>query len=134
MFWKLCEQIFKIIIRFQIIRFRRLCYAVNNCKTICTIDGVNHFPMQNPRIARSLALLSSGTSPSFRNTRRYHSWFKAYVNASCILLLFDILFCFRYTNKASTSGLPLADTEQGVLLMIVLIVSSLHARLPVSVS
>ena len=30
-------------------------------------------PIQNPRIARSLALLSIGTSPFSRNTRRYFS-------------------------------------------------------------
>lgn len=40
------------------------------------------FPTQKPRIARSLALLSIGTSPSVRDTMRYFSWFKAYVNAS----------------------------------------------------
>ena len=34
-------------------------------------------PMQNPRMARSLALLSIGTSPFSRNTRRYRSWFRA---------------------------------------------------------
>ena len=43
MFWKICEQIFKITIRFQIIRFRRLCYAINNYRTICTIDSINHY-------------------------------------------------------------------------------------------
>lgn len=43
MFWKICEQISKIIIRFQIICFRRLCYAVNNYRTICTIDSINHY-------------------------------------------------------------------------------------------
>ncbi len=43
------------------------------------------FPIQKPRTDCSAALLSIGTSPSSRNTFRYFSWLRQYMNPSWVL-------------------------------------------------
>ena len=55
--------------------------ALDFAPRIVSISRQLCFPIQKPRRAGSVALLSSGTSPSSRNTRRYLSWFMEYVRA-----------------------------------------------------
>ena len=45
MLLNLYKQIFKIIIRFQIIRFGCFCNTTDDCWTRCTVNCINHFPI-----------------------------------------------------------------------------------------
>lgn len=45
MFWYLCQQIFKILIWFQLVCLRCFGYAVDDRRTGGSIDGIDHFPV-----------------------------------------------------------------------------------------
>ena len=45
MFWYLCQQIFKILIWLQLVCLRCFGYAVDDCRTGGSIDGIDHFPV-----------------------------------------------------------------------------------------
>lgn len=68
----------------------------------CQLD----LPTQNGRMARSLAELSMGTSPSSRKVLRYFSWFMLYRKPSFVFSLSTVseLIYFTHAKYASTSG------------------------------
>lgn len=61
-------------------------------------------PMQNGRIARSLAELSIGTLPSVRNTFRFFSWLILYLRPSAVFPL------GRIFPEVSCSSICFEDT------------------------
>ena len=78
-----------------------------------------------------MRLLSIGTSPSVRKTRRYFSWFNAYVKASLSFSVpTSLSCCFRYTTKHLPVVLQPPDAERVFLLMKVLWVSLPPGRSP----
>ena len=64
-----CQYMVQITERIQVIRLCCFRYAVDDRAGFRTIDTVDQFPrMFMQAEAPSVTLLSSGTSPSFRNT------------------------------------------------------------------
>ncbi|KAI4451632.1 hypothetical protein C823_006192 [Eubacterium plexicaudatum ASF492] len=73
----LSQEILHVFIDFQIVCLSSFGNAVDNRAGSGSADGVDQLPVvpsdTKPRSVDSVALLSRGTSPSSRNTRRYLS-------------------------------------------------------------
>jgi len=77
MFCNLSQQIFEVIIRFQIIRFGGFRDTINNGTGFGSMHGINRMPVgfayAEDTNCLFPALLPAGTLPSVRNTLRYFS-------------------------------------------------------------
>lgn len=75
-FWQLGEQMFEIIIRFQLVQFCGFRYTVDHGTRLCSPDGIVKQPVflaDTKRADEPLAELSISTFPSVKNAFRYFS-------------------------------------------------------------